>query len=269
MHVAVTGARGYVGSRVAGRLRADGHEVRELVRPEFALERGPADDALAGVDGLVHCAWDFGARTRDEIWRVNVAGSKRLLGAAAGAGARIVFVSTLSAFPGCRSLYGEAKLEVERHALALGGAVVRPGLVWGPQPEGLYGALVRLASLPVLPSIVGAKALHLAHEDDLAALVVHLLENPTASGAIVAAAPEPLGLGEILQRVAHAHARRVRLVPVPWRLPWTALRGLELVGLRPRFRSDSLVSLVSLDERPFAAAAAPPLPFRAFAPEAP
>jgi len=41
--------------------------------------------------------------------------------------------------------------------------------------------------------------------------------------------------------------------------------ALELLGARPPFRSDSVVSLVSLDDRPFEHAAAPPTPFRAYA----
>ena len=260
MLVAVTGARGYVGSRLVRRLREDGHEVQELNRPAFGLEQADSA-AVNGADALVHCAWDFDARSRDDIRRINVEGSKRLLSAAGDAGAKLVFVSTLSAFPGCRSLYGQAKLEVEERTLELGGIAVRPGLVWGPHPAGLYGALAKLASLPVLPSIAGAKKLHLAHEDDLAALVARLLEAPPQPGTIVAAAPEPLSFREILRRLGAK-----RLVPLPWRLPWAGLRTLELAGLRPRFRSDSLVSLVSLDETPFASGAAPPFPFRPFAP---
>jgi nucleoside-diphosphate-sugar epimerase len=270
MRCAVTGASGYVGSRIAARLRTAGWEVRELTRQSgFTLEGGAPAGSLDGVDALVHCAWDFAARSREEIERVNVEGSRRLFSEAAAAGVdRIVFVSTLSAFPGCRSLYGRAKFAVEEHVVPLGAAVVRPGLVWGPEPAGLYGALARLASLRVLPVIHGAKRLHLAHEEDLASLAFELVAGGQGAGTpIVAAAPEPLSLGAILRRIAGAHGSRLTLVPVPWQLPWLGLRLIELAGARPGFRSDSVLSLVSLDETPLASgAAAPPVPFRAFEP---
>lgn len=260
---AVTGAGGYVGSRIAAGLRESGWAVRSLGRSAgadvpFAL----GDDIrLHGFDALVHCAWDFGARTEAEIERVNVEGSKRLLEAGAG---RAVFVSTLSAFPGARSLYGRAKLAVEAHALALGAVVVRPGLVWGPEGGSLYGALRRLARLPLLPVFSGRR-LHLAHEDDLAALVARLLDEG-ADRPVAAAAEESLPLAEILRRIARAEGRSTRTVRVPWRAVWAPLRALEALGLRPPFRSDSVLSLVSLDERPFEHAARPPAPFRPFVP---
>ncbi len=264
MVYAVTGAGGYVGSRVAASLRVTGAEVRELTRASgFRLEGSVPD--LSGIDGLVHCAWDFSARSAGEIQRVNVEGSRRLLHAASEAGVeRIVFVSTLSAFPGCRSLYGRAKLAVEATVRSLGGQVIRPGLVWGPEPAGLYGALTRIAQLRVLPMIGGSKRLHLSHEDDVAALVGALLAGERLEQPVVAADLEPLSLEEILGRIA---GRRPLLIPIPWRLAWLGVRTLELAGLRPAFRSDSVVSLVSLDETPLESGAiASPVPFRRFAP---
>jgi len=264
---AVTGTSGYVGSRIAAHLGDAGWQVQELARPGFRL--GDTPD-LGGVDALVHCAWDFEARDWDEIERTNVQGSKRLLEAAAGAGVgRLIFLSTLSAFEGARSLYGCAKLAVEAHALELGGAVVRSGLVWGDEAGALYGALRGIAlRTPVLPvPSNGRRKLHLAHEADLGALVAHLAAAPSVPARpIVAAAPVPLALAEILRRAAAAKGRRLRTLPIPWRLPWAALRALELVGLRPPFRSDSLVSLVSLEQEPFRAADPPLLPFRPFEP---
>lgn len=252
---AVTGASGYVGSRISAALEAAGWEVRPLGRAT-GFRLGEVPD-LAGVDALVHAAWDFSARTRSEIERTNVDGSRRLLDAARGR--RIVFVSTLSAFPGARSLYGQAKLAVEQAARVVGGAVIRPGLVWSEDGGSLYASLRKLARLPLLPTFTDRK-LHPAHADDVAALVRLLLDEPSSDEAIVAAARQPLTLAQILR----AANPRLRTVPVPWRLVWVPLRALELAGLEPPFRSDSVLSLVSLDERPFEHARAPETPFRPF-----
>jgi hypothetical protein len=37
---------------------------------------------------------------------------------------------------------------------------------------------------------------------------------------------------------------RVTFVPVPWQVAWLGLKGLEVMGARPSFRSDSLISMV-------------------------
>src|ERR1700734_2525745 len=142
---AVTGASGYVGSRVASHLAGVGWGVRALCRsqPEtvrgnrlfhlaFDLATGPSPRTLGGADVLVHTAYDFSHTRWSDIARVNIDGSRRLLEAARDAEIdRIVYVSTTAAFPGARSMYGRAKLEIEQIALDLGAVVIRCGLVWG------------------------------------------------------------------------------------------------------------------------------------------
>ncbi len=194
---AVTGASGYVGSRVARRLAGAGWQIRALARTpaqgcdwaqvRFVLGEEVQPAALAGVDALVHVAYDFAPTRWREIWAVNVEGSRRLLAAARTAGVqRIVVMSTTAAFPGSSSRYGRAKLEIELAALEAGAAAIRPGLVWGPQGAAMFGALQRaLARLPVVPQPVPpGLVLNLVHEDDLAALVQGLLERwPAGSGS--------------------------------------------------------------------------------------
>jgi hypothetical protein len=37
---------------------------------------------------------------------------------------------------------------------------------------------------------------------------------------------------------------------VPWQFVWLGLKGLELAGARPNFRSDSLISMIYQNPRP-------------------
>jgi nucleoside-diphosphate-sugar epimerase len=154
---AVTGARGFLGAHVCSHLDGAGWRVVELTRApvdtgdgprehrRFRLRESPEPDLLAGVDVLVHCAYDFGPRTWDEIRTVNVAGSRRLFEAADASGVgRIVTISSMSAFEGCRSMYGRAKLAVERETYARGGVAVRPGLIFGRSAGGMVGSLVQV-----------------------------------------------------------------------------------------------------------------------------
>jgi nucleoside-diphosphate-sugar epimerase len=262
---AVTGATGYVGSRVARRLAGAGWEIRALARTRaqgaewaqvhFALGEEMPLVALEGVDALVHIAYDFAPTRWREIRAVNVEGSRRLLAAARAAGVqRIVVMSTTAAFPGCSSLYGRAKLEIELAALKAGAAVIRPGLVWGPQGAAMFGALQRaLARLPVVPQPVPpGLVLNLVHEDDLAALVAGILEDwPAGSGRLyVAASARTLTFGELLRSLLPRAGRRPLVVRLPWRAVWAGLRALEVLGMPPPFSSDNLVSIAAIDRDP-------------------
>jgi farnesol dehydrogenase len=114
MNILVTGATGYVGSRVAARLAEGGHAVRVLARPGREAGappgcrvvvgelRDPAAlrRALQGCEALVHMAALVRRWCRDprEFDRVNVEGLSWALRAAAECGVRrIVYTSSIVA----------------------------------------------------------------------------------------------------------------------------------------------------------------------------
>ena len=139
--VTITGATGYLGSVLKPAFVEAGYSVRCLVRTPrpatddhaFALGAAVEPSMLEGVDVLVHCAYDMTLTKRSEIWELNVFGTVHLLDAAEAAGVRrTIAVSSMSAYPGTRQLYGRAKLAAELTALNRNMTVVRPGLVYGP-----------------------------------------------------------------------------------------------------------------------------------------
>jgi nucleoside-diphosphate-sugar epimerase len=257
MRVALTGASGYVGSRIADRLRTHGHEVLSLSRracPEpwhsYALGDDPSQLPWTGVDALIHAACDFTPRNWNETLDRNVKPGLALFDAAKAAGVgRLLFISSMSAFNGCRSRYGRAKLEIEKHALSLGAAVIRPGLVWGHQTGGVMGTLETLvAKSPIIPTLSGPGKLpqYLVHEKDLSSLVSHVAsEESFPAGAVLSVMhPDPLGLSEILTIIARRENLTRHYLPVHWRLAMIALKSAETLGIHLPFRSDSLVGLV-------------------------
>ena len=160
MKTVITGATGFIGSRLALHCAAEGLEVRALGRRQGAVEREnaaelerqsvalhevPVEDraglqsAMAGADVVFHlAAAQHEANVPDEYFRrINVDGTRNVLEAAEAAGAgRVVHGSTIGVFrwrPGeaVRSdsplepdnIYGATKLEAERVVSSFTGRV--------------------------------------------------------------------------------------------------------------------------------------------------
>jgi nucleoside-diphosphate-sugar epimerase len=258
----VTGASGFVGRQLTAYLQRHGWRVIPWSHQpgnggvRFELGRDVAPSQWQGARALVHCAYDFKARGMAEIFETNAIGSTKLLRSARTAGVeQIVFISSLSAFPGCRSSYGKAKLLIEKEATSVGAYVIRPGLVYGDNPGGVFGRLVQqVRSSRFVPMLQGGKQTqYLIHSDDLGELVRGCLEARVPAGfePIAAAGEQGWELRDLLTRIAETLGRpRPHFVPVPWRIVWVGLKMLEVAGFKPDFRSDSLLSLVFQDPNP-------------------
>lgn len=260
---AITGGNGYVGSCIKNYLVPRGWEIFELVRRpkpgsrafQFQLGDDLSPELLSGVNAFIHCAYDFAPLTWDEIVAVNVEGSRKVLQAARAANVpKVVFISSISAYEGCRSLYGAAKLEIERFALDSGALVIRPGLVYGGVAGGMFGRLnEKLQKSAVVPLIgTGSQIQYLVHNEDLCAFIEKFasgnVEMPP--GVLTAANDKPWPFKQLLLEIAHFQGKKPVFIPLPWRLIWLVLKSAELCGLRLNFRSDSLVSLIYQNPRP-------------------
>lgn len=293
---AITGTGGYVGGGLKNYLAARGREILELTRRPapgaravaFQLGAEVSPQALAGVGALVHCAYDFQPLRWKEIYAVNVAGTQKLFQAAHTAGVdRIVCLSSISAYDGCRSVYGRAKLDIEKMALDSGALVVRPGLVFGSEPGlrragvsgigvqplnapvtcemenhhasatqagGMFGKLVaQIRKSSVIPLIGdGSQIQFLVHNEDLAAFIEKFIAGKIemAPRVLTAAHDRPWPFRELLSEIARGLDKKVKLVPLPWWLVWAGLKSAETCGLRLKFRSDSVVSLMHQNPAP-------------------
>ncbi len=260
---AITGSNGYVGGLMKKYFAAHGWEIFELTRAprpgtravKFQLGEEISVADLAGVDTLVHCAYDFQPLTRDEIWAVNVAGTEKLFCAARAADVKkIICLSSISAYAGCKSLYGQAKLEIEKIARAHDAQVIRPGLVYGDDPGGMFGKLTaQVRKSAVIPLIGdGSQIQFLVHHEDLCGFVERLARDEVAISATIftAANAQPWPFKNLLQEIARGLDKKIKFIPLPWRLVWFGLKSAETCGLRLNFRSDSLVSLMHQNPAP-------------------
>lgn len=251
----ITGAYGYLGSRIRMRLDADGWRTIALVRApragdasahQWSLGEPLSVQLATGADALVHCAYDMTLRSWDDIARVNIAGTNTLLQSASRHEiGRILVLSSMSAYAGTGQLYGRAKLEIEDLTMQVHGTAVRPGLVYGPAAEGMVGTLRRLLKLPLTPVIAGSARQYPVLEGDFVQAIAEVLESPTWESEVFGIAqPTAVPLRQILAHLARQDGERCRLVPVPWRVVYLAMRLVELLRPSVAIRSDSLIGLV-------------------------
>jgi len=126
-------------------------------------------------------------------------------------------------------------------------------LVYGEPAAGLFGRLTEQANRSrILPLVGGNQPQYIVHDQDLSDVVSRCVEGdlPTTGGPVTVAHEQPWNLRAILESIAASLDRKPKFLVLPWRPVWLALRMAEVVGLRPSFRSDSLVSLMFPNPKP-------------------
>lgn len=229
--VALTGATGFLGRRLAPALAAAGFAVRALARrPPLSDDAGPewvkgdlADPAalnalLDGADVVVHAAGLIKARSAAEFAAVNVDGARRI--AALASPRPFILVSSLAAREPSLSDYAASKAAGEAAVRAAhpSAVIVRPPALYGPgdrETLGLFRA-ARSAPVMILPGPADAR-LALAEVDDVAAVIVALARDPRPGAAVVVGGHKPAGYAwtEIVGAACAAFGRRVPLIPIP------------------------------------------------------
>ncbi len=255
----VTGTSGYVGSQIKEFLINKGCHLSEAVHGNpknldtFKFSLGDVLDprAFDNVTTLIHCAYDIKAVTWEDIYKKNVCGSRLLFRQAQDCGVEmIILISTISAFENTQSLYGKAKLLIEEEVLNIGGAVVRPGLVYGDHPGGMVGKLNASLTRSTLIPIVGRhQMMYLCHQNDLSALIylISTDKNLDTSKPIVAASSEGYRFIDFLRILSNSLEKRHIFVPIPWQIIWMTLKCFELFGLKLGYKSDSIVNLMHVN----------------------
>jgi nucleoside-diphosphate-sugar epimerase len=252
MRVLVTGGAGFLGARIAEKLRGRGHEVRTFSRGAYGGDhvRGDVSDASAvrdaasGCDAVVHTAAKAGVwGDPHDYERANVDGTENVLAACrAHAIARLVYTSTPSvahgggdieggdeSLPYCEhpsTPYQATKIEAERLVLAardLWVVALRPHLIWGPGDPHLVPRILARGKrgLIALPG-GGDKRVDTTYVDVAADAHVAALERLSADAACRGRAyfitnGEPLPLREIVLGILRAGGIDARAVPIPRR----------------------------------------------------
>jgi nucleoside-diphosphate-sugar epimerase len=234
--IVVTGASGFIGRILCPLLRERGHEVVALDRAAVgdiaAISDWPA--CIAGAQAVVHLAALAHARGVDaaQLRRVNVEASVALGRAAAAAGARMLFMSSVkvhgeetAAAPFNESsplapqdAYAHVKAEAETKLRAIQGlllTVLRPPLVYGPGVKANFLALMRaIARGWPLPLAGLDNRRSLLYAGNLADAVLRCLDAPPGKTFLVADGAA-VSTTELCERIAVALGKRARLFGLP------------------------------------------------------
>jgi nucleoside-diphosphate-sugar epimerase len=291
--ILVTGASGFIGKGLIGRLKKAGYEIRAAVRAPHDLqvetvivgEIGPDTDwsrAFDDVTAIVHLAGLAHVMRTDsdvlaDFRRINAAGTARLARQAEQAGVgRFVLISSIKAAadesgvrdivesdtPAPRTPYGISKLEGERALKAaahkMETVILRPPLVYGPGVRANFLSLLKLIDLD-LPLPFGAvrNRRSLIARDNLVDAIAVSLAAPDAAGSTfyVSDGP-PLSTPDLIRALANALGKNAALWPFPPR--WLA-GAASLTGKGEM--AQSLLGSLAVDDSAFRAATGwtPPL----------
>ena len=239
--ILVTGASGYIGSRLCrlalerglglvmmGRRRPPSVSERDVVFHAFDLGDEAPATAFDGVQAVVHLA-QAGLDSGSD-GSLNVEGSRRVIEAGRRAGVeRFIFVSSQSARADAPATYGRNKWRVEELLDRDGEVVVRPGMVYGGEPRGVYGTICRLAGVgPVLPLVGGDAPIQLIHVDELCHALLKIAATTTQPRRVYAlGAVRAMSFRRVVRLIARARdGRRLRTFTVPL----TAALALAAMG---------------------------------------
>lgn len=274
MRALVTGANGFLGGWLVRALTARGWQVACLVRRgsdvsglvglPYERREGDVTDAasleraVAGQQVVFHLAGVRRGATREDFFRVNAEGTRRVceaLAAAGGGRRRLVLCGSLAACGPSSpdrprveedpfqpaEWYGESKAEAERVALSyrerLEVVSVRPPRILGPGDRENLSFFRLVARGWRLELGGGPRPLSMVDVEDVADFMVRVAEHPQAVGeAFFVSAPEVLTLESLQELGAEAlgvRLRALRLSPGVLQALATAADGVSrLTGRR-------------------------------------
>jgi nucleoside-diphosphate-sugar epimerase len=266
--VVILGAAGYLGSALCQFFHAlPGHRVvavsrrnpphsffeRHVMADVFARDWAPQVAADVPVV-LINCAFDFkgiesgGKADKFAIFERNIAS------VAQAPSARLINISSMSAFAGCRTDYGREKLLIESMFARLGGISIRPGLIasWR-RPGAAFLNLINIAIGSRLVPILTARGSGF-HFCDLEAVVLGIY----ALTRMKLGKPHTLSfcyrdriqLRDVLRLIEERNHASSLKIPVPWRIAYLMLLAKEALIGKSKVRADSVLDFAYPNPRP-------------------
>jgi nucleoside-diphosphate-sugar epimerase len=246
----VTGASGFVGSRLCHELKSHGYDIRILQRkssdinsikelkPEIVIgdleNSSNLDSAVEGVDVVFHIAALYReAKFADSVyWKVNYEGTQNLLNAAVKSKVKkFIYCSTIGVHSTIKNppanenepyaptdVYQETKVAAEKFVLEqihkglIEGCVIRPAMIWGPRDKRFLKFFKGIyhRKLPIIGR--GGNWCHWILVDDLVRAFRLAYESNNSNGQVyIIAGERPVSLKYTMSTIASIY--NVKLLP--------------------------------------------------------
>ncbi len=245
--ILVTGGTGFIGSHLLERLSLLGEPARCLTRPKRGRSPFPAgvepvegdlatgrglDNALSGVDRVIHLAGVTKALRPADYYAGNVRATENLARAITGRPIRLVHVSSLAAMgpsqgntpvaedaePRPLTHYGKSKAEAERlvRALVPAAVILRPPVVYGPRDTDVFQLLRSISKGLVLEIAGGERWFSAIYVEDLVEGILAAACAPHAAGrTYFLTHPKASSWSELAAVAAAVMQRRPRVIRIP------------------------------------------------------
>lgn len=254
MTIAVTGATGFVGGELVRYLTAAGHEVIKLQRrtvgaPDerfYDLRSVDSIPDLTGIDAVVHTAFlKYDKKNLPDSSEFNIRGALALEKACHTAGAKFVFLSTMSAHSEAISRYGKHKYDIEKLLDKSKDLILRLGLVVGR--KGLFDtiktAISKGAFIPLVGS--GSQPIQTIAVTDVCRIAEKAIsENIT--GAYTIGTERVYTLKDLYAAIAVRLDKKPTFVSVPYGLVSFALGTIEALRIPFNVSQENLLGLKQL-----------------------
>jgi nucleoside-diphosphate-sugar epimerase len=256
LKIAVTGASGFIGSHLIPALQNSDHEVAGIVEPrmgkpipgvrvfETDISTGAGiTEAFSGADAVVHLAARnhvLRETSRDpltEYRRVNVEGTRNVIRAAAGSGAKLfVHLSSVKAMreesesildeeSPCapKTPYGISKLESEEVVRAeatrtgMRAVILRLPMVYGPRNKGNLPRMIRWADrgLP-FPLFQPDNLRSMIYVENVVAGIMSVLKSPPAGvSTYIVKDKEDNSTRTVFSAICRELGKLPRFLPIP------------------------------------------------------
>jgi nucleoside-diphosphate-sugar epimerase len=260
LRVLVTGATGYIGSKLAGRLKSEGFDVYCLVRkdvgsddfnavPGDLLRPSTLRDACRGIDVVCNCAGAHGKWSipKTLIESVNVEGPKNLLRAAMDASASYMLHLGAAISIGLElgdgrtkrhlhTFYARTKYKGVVEALKLAReldmpfGVVHPTFTYGPGDPHKLKFIKTIKKGYFFHLKEGSTRINPVYIDDLIDGIALALQKRPNQEAYILGGPRPVTYREWAETIAKALNVSPPRFSIPLGLAWLAAIGMESVG---------------------------------------
>lgn len=238
MKVALTGGTGFVGGNFARALLQQGHEVVLIARgrdqhnadlkahpgcrafPASVAGAETLAEAFEGCASVAHCAGinrEIGEQT---FANIHVQGTRNVVEAAKRAGVeRVALLSYVGARQNCRSGYLQSKWAAEEivRSSGLDYLVIKAGVIYGRGDHLLDHTAKAMGTFRLYAKIgVSDQAMRpVSVRDVVKVLTAGLVDDRLACRSVAVVGPDPISLGELARKVAHAMGIRPLILPMP------------------------------------------------------